>query len=324
MVKLRYFNKKNKFFHGIMFHHFHDTSNHIKSQGSITARQFEKILKLLNKKNIIKPSDLYKLKNKELPNNKVCITFDDCLKSQYDIALPILKKYKIKAFFFIYSNAIFGKINFHEIFRYFRQKYYKNFSKFYKEFYNEVKINYSQKKIEKFIQQNNKKINIWKKRFSFYSEEDIKFRFLRDRFLSQQDYKNIIIKFFKKKKFDYKNLPKKIIMSKKELRNLKYLGHEIGLHSHSHPTLLEKLPKYKQYLEYKENKKYLDSMGIRNIKSMSHPNGSYNTKTLKILKDLKIDIGFRQIMSDGQKKINNTNLEISRIDHSEIVRKYKI
>jgi len=164
----------------------------------------------------------------------------------------------------------------------------------------------------------------WEKRFSFYTNEDIKFRFLRDRFLSQKDYKNIIIKFFKKKKFDYKNLAKKIIMSKKELKNLKKLGHEIGLHSHSHPTLLEKLPHRKQYLEYNENKKFLNLIGIKNIQSMSHPNGSYNTKTLKILKNLKIKIGFRQIMKDEKNEVNNTNLEISRIDHAEIVKKYKI
>ena len=68
----------------------------------------------------------------------------------------------------------------------------------------------------------------------------------------------------------------------------------------------------------------LNSLGIKDIKSMSHPNGSYNTKTLKILKDLKIKIGFRQIMKDEKNKVNNTNLEISRIDHAEIVKKYKI
>lgn len=324
MVKLRYFNKKNNFFHGIMFHHFHDSKNHIKSQGSINAKQFEKILKLLNKKSIMNPSNLYNLKNKNLPNYKVCITFDDCLKSQYDIALPILEKYKIKAFFFIYSNAISGKINFHEIFRYFRQKYYKNFSIFYKEFKNEIVVIYSKNEIREFFVKNYKSMKKWEKRFSFYSQEDIKFRFLRDRFLSKKEYQNIMIKFFEKKKFDYKNLAKKLIMSKKELNIIKKLGHEIGLHSHTHPTHLEKLPKHQQYLEYKENKKFLNSIGIKKIKSMSHPNGSYNTETLKILKKLKIKIGFRQIMKDEKNRINSTNLELSRIDHAEIIKKHRL
>ena len=127
MSKANYFNGNNSFFHGLMFHHLHDKKNHKKSQGSITANQFEKILKVIKIQNIVNPISLKNSKKKILKTNKVCITFDDCLKSQIDIALPVLEKYKIKAFFFIYSNAIFGEINFHEIFRYFRQKYYKNF-----------------------------------------------------------------------------------------------------------------------------------------------------------------------------------------------------
>ena len=36
-----------------------------------------------------------------LSSNDICITFDDTLLSQYEVALPILEKYKIRAFFFI-------------------------------------------------------------------------------------------------------------------------------------------------------------------------------------------------------------------------------
>ena len=43
-------------------------------------------------------------------------------------------------------------------------------------------------------------MNEWKKNFSFYTEEDIKFRFLRDRFLNEKKYKKIMFIFFKKKK----------------------------------------------------------------------------------------------------------------------------
>ena len=151
MSKANYFNGNNSFFHGLMFHHLHDKKNHKKSQGSITANQFEKILKVIKIQNIVNPISLKNSKKKILKTNKVCITFDDCLKSQIDIALPVLEKYKIKAFFFIYSNAIFGEINFHEIFRYFRQKYYKNFSKFYKDFYKEVLKIYAESKISNFF-----------------------------------------------------------------------------------------------------------------------------------------------------------------------------
>ncbi len=61
------------------------------------------------------------------------------------------------------------------------------------------------------------------------------------------------------------------------------------------------------------------------IKFMSHPCGSYNNDTLKILKGIGIELGFKPIMTiepkKGMKKINNSFLEIARQDHAEIVKR---
>ena len=58
------------------------------------------------------------------------------------------------------------------------------------------------------------------------------------------------------------------------------------------------------------------------IKYMSHPCGSYNNNTLAILKELGIELGFKQIMTieteKNMKKINNSCLEIAREDHATI------
>ena len=124
---------KIKFPHGIMFHHFHDNINHFKGQGSISAHQFEKLIKFIGVNNIVHPlSFLDVLKNK---SKKVCFTFDDSLRCQHDIALPILNKYNIKAFFFLYTS-IFGKNYEHmEIYRFFRDNYFDDIDKFYKIFF---------------------------------------------------------------------------------------------------------------------------------------------------------------------------------------------
>lgn len=45
-----YFNKKNNFFHGIMFHHFHDDKLHTRSQGSISRDDLYKMIKFIGKK----------------------------------------------------------------------------------------------------------------------------------------------------------------------------------------------------------------------------------------------------------------------------------
>ena len=61
---------------------------------------------------------------------------------------------------------------------------------------------------------------------------------------------------------------------------------------------------------------------------MSHPCGDYNINTLKILKRMEIKIGFRQMMKKNNKfknfKINQSNFEIAREDHSNLVRKFQI
>ena len=58
---------------------------------------------------------------------------------------------------------------------------------------------------------------------------------------------------------------------------------------------------------------------------MSHPCGSYNNYTLEILKELGIELGFKQIMTiepeKGMKKVNNSFLEIARQNHTQIFKR---
>ena len=63
------------------------------------------------------------------------MSFDDALKSQYDIAIPILNEYGLDAFFFIYSSVFDENPSLLEIYSYFRNTYYENIEKFYIEFF---------------------------------------------------------------------------------------------------------------------------------------------------------------------------------------------
>ena len=62
---------------------------------------------------------------------------------------------------------------------------------------------------------------------------------------------------FDQKKFIPSKHYKKLFMNKSDILEIYNLGHTIGLHSHSHPTLMEELDKDEQYNEYKKNKKIL-------------------------------------------------------------------
>ena len=100
-----------------MFHHFHDAVHPV-GQGSISADEFEKILLFIGLENILPAQEwMRRYLNKENLQNKVCITFDDSLKCQYDIAKPILDKYDITAFFFVYTAVLKGSIEYLEVFR---------------------------------------------------------------------------------------------------------------------------------------------------------------------------------------------------------------
>jgi len=316
-----YFNKNNNFFHGIMFHHFHDDRIHAKSQGSIDRDDFYKMINFIGRNNIL-DADIFfeKLKNKKLKETEVCITFDDALKCQIDIALPVLEELKIKSFFFVYTSVFEEKPDNLEIFRYFRVNYFKDINEFYNSFYKVL-----DKDLKNFFDENNDKIRSTKDKFAFYSIEDIKFRLVRDNFLNKTKYEEIMFLMIKEKNLNYKETYKKLFFQKDDLKKLDNLGHLVGLHSHNHPTLLEKLNYDEQKNEYEKCLSSISNILDKTkneIKYMAHPCGSYNNDTLEILKELGVELGFKQIMTiepeKGIKKLNNSFLEIARQDHARI------
>ena len=319
-----YFTNNNNFFHGIMFHHFHDDGIHTKGQGSIDKDDFYKIINFIGRNNIL-DADIFfeKFKNKKLKEKEVCLTFDDAIKCQIDIALPVLEELKIKSYFFVYTSMFEEKPDNLEFFRYFRMNYFDNVDEFYNSFYLVL-----DKDLKTFFEDNNDKIKATKIKFPHYSIEDIKFRLVRDIFLTKSQYEETMLLMFNEKQFNYKDFFKKLFFQKDDLKTLDSLGHLVGLHSHNHPTLLEKLNYDEQKNEYEKCLSSISNILDKpknEIKYMSHPSGSYNNDTLEILKELRIELGFKQIMTiepeKGMKKVNNSFLEIARQDHAVIYKR---
>jgi len=193
--------------------------------------------------------------------------------------------------------------------------------KFYKNFYQ-----FLDRDLNPFFNLNNNKIKKLKIKFPNYSIEDIKFRLVRDIFLTKNEYEKIMFKMLKEKNVDYKNLFKQLFFQKDDLKILDKLGHLVGLHSHKHPTSIEKLSYDEQKSEYEKCQSLISTILKKpkdQIQCMSHPCGSYNNDTIEILKELQIKLGFKQIMTiepeKGMKKINNSSLEIARKNHCEIM-----
>ena len=316
-----YFTNRNNFFHGIMFHHFHDNKIHLKGQGSISKDEFYKLIKFIGREKILSSEDfLNRFKEKKLKEQDLCFTFDDALGCQHDIALPILEELNIKSFFFVNSSVFTENPDLLEVNRYFRLNYFKNVDEFYDNFF---KI--CEKNLSKYFIENNTKIAEQKKKFPFYSFNDIKFRLVRDNILNKNEYQNLMTKMFKQKNFDPKEFYNILFISKSNLIKIKELGHTIGLHGHTHPTYLEKLSHEDQLSLYLENLNSITNIlkcNKKDIVSMSHPCGSYNANTIKILQSLDIEIGFKPVMTldRNMKKVNNSKYEIARQDHAEIIK----
>ena len=307
-----------------MFHHFHDNKKHKKSEGSISKDNFYKIIKYIGKKNILNASEFFfRLNENKLKPNHVCITFDDALKSQVDIAIPVLQDLNIKCYYFVYSSIFTNKPDLLEVYRFFRNNFYKNNNEFYRQFYKILNI-----KLDYFFSSKRRIIIEKKNQFPFYTTEDIKFRLVKNFLLSNIKYKKIMNKLFEIKNFKPAKYFDNLFVNKKDIINIDSMGHTIGLHSHNHPTFIEGLSKEKQRIEYEKNRTILAKILKKNknfLFSMSHPCGSYNNNTLQILKGMNIKLGFKQMMkvdkSRGMKKINSSNLEIAREDHTTILKK---
>lgn len=307
--------RTNSYTHAVMFHHFHNEKHPI-GQGSLSATQFEDIIDwLLERYSLLNADEyLYKLKQKKLKSNDICLTFDDALLCQFEIAAPILKKRNIKAFFFVYSSPFIGNPDYLEIYRYFRTTEFKSMDIFYENFfertssiytndYELAKINYDSKK--------------YLKEFPFYTKNDKWFRYLRDNMLGKDRYEEIMLIIMNKKNFNPLVVMKKLWMSEGNISSLLKDGHTIGLHSYSHPTTLHLMDKKLQEKEYQKNYKHLSELLNINLFAMSHPCGNYNKNTLEILNAKKIEIGFRS--SNFIKNIKSS-LEIPREDHSIILK----
>ena len=272
---------------GILFHHFHGKNTFYKSPGSLSKKKFSYFLKKFRHQLLDAKDYLNDLENKK--NKSLCLTFDDGLKCQYKIALPILNKYKIKGFFFIFTDSLNKKKITTETIRFFRYKYFKNQDLFYKKFFHFVEL---KKKFQNSSLFNKKKILKIKNHSPYYSKNDIIFKIIRDEILTLEEYNSIIKSMIKEKKIDISILNQKIYLSENEIRNLSNNGHIIGLHTHKHNHKIHNYTYKEELKDYKTNKKFLEKIIKKKIDICSYPFGIFTSNTNDILRKLNIKYAF--------------------------------
>lgn len=276
--------------HGLLFHRFHQSGSKSPSQGSITEIEFDKILNYVGIERIKDSREwLARIERGGLENTDLCITFDDGLKCQIDIALPILDRYNIKAFWFIFSSVFEGGVDKNEIYNRFAVSEFNDFDSFVDSFLSQLSLPESIFADEPYLEY----YENTKAHHDFYSENDLKFRYVRSYFFSRDQFEHEMDKFLTKRKRSISEIADRLWMNNDDLRRLHQEGHVIGMHSYSHPYVLKNLQKDEQEAEYVKNLEHIATTINHPVSSMSHPLNSFGPETLDILTSLNVTCGFR-------------------------------
>ncbi len=292
--------------------------NTCRRRGSLSANDFSEMLDWLAERYNLIGAKAYveKFQNAELGDNDICLSFDDALLCQYDIALPILDEKGIDAFFFVYSSVFTGAPDHLEIFRYFRTNKFSDIDDFYHQFFE-----LTEAQADENLAQHRQVFedSSYLGAFPFYSENDRWFRYLRDQVLGPEKYEQMMFQLMNHKGFFPESVLADLWMSEDNLKDIASRGHLVGLHSFNHPTQMSKLSYQEQFDQYYKNLQHLNSI-VGDVISMSHPCGDYNDDTLQILDELGMKIGFRSSLSVPEIK---GKFEIPRDDHANVYREMK-
>lgn len=299
-----------------MFHHFRD-DDHPDGQGAILDRQLELIIKSIGRKRILAAEQWSDLVLKgELPNDAVCITLDDNLRCQYDVAWPVLRRHDISAFWFVYSGPLVGRQEKIEVYRYFRSVTYPDFDAFYIDFFKALTTLGTRELVDLRLKDFDHKKYL--SDFPFYTVRDKVFRYTRDWILSAEQYEATMSEMMRQNGFSADGLEKRLWMDDTCLRELSARGQTIGLHSHTHPTQMARLSKSAQEEEYKTNLETLEKILGTRPSCVSHPCNSYNQDTLDLLREMAITIGFRANLREPLYGL--PLLELPRNDHMNVLK----
>lgn len=280
---------------GIMFHHFHG-GDYSPSQGSITADDLDRLIAAVGRGKVVSAREwCRRLLNGSLAPDYACITFDDNLRCQYDIAFPVLRRHGIEAFWFVYTSVLQGEIARLEIYRHFRHNFFDSVESFYDAFFEFLSGGPYGRMVENALAGFYPEAYL--ANFPFYTRRDRIFRFVRDGVLKPERYFEVMDAMIAASGMDVATAGRKLWMTSENLKTLHAQGHVVGLHSHTHPTRMSELPADAREREYRRNAGVLADILGEWPTTISHPSNSYTKDTLRILSQMGVTVGFRANMA---------------------------
>lgn len=294
---------------GLMFHHFHDGARHPKGQGAISRDEFGALLDYYADRILNAHDWVNCLHDGSLSDNAVCLTFDDGLRCQFDIALPALEKRGLTAFWFPYTAPLADELDRLELYRYFRTVCFANIDEFYGSFEKTCRVSTYADDIAAGLACFDPQTYLAE--YPFYSDSDRRFRFVRDRILGADRFFQIMDKMIEATGFDCAEASRTLWMGVEELKHLDQTGHVIGLHSHTHPTNLTALEASRQDWEFATNTTWLKQLLNITPDCVSYPCGAYDQRLIAMLNKHGIRTGFQSRMGPS-----NGAMTVPRLDHA--------
>ena len=123
-----------------------------------------------------------------LKPGQTCITLDDALLCQHDIAAPVMEELGFLGFFFIYTSVLGDDPDPLEFYRDFRNTWFGDMEDFYAAFFGRVTVQFPtlhQTYLRSFPSD-------YLSQFRFYTENDRRFRFFRDHVAGPELYCEIM------------------------------------------------------------------------------------------------------------------------------------
>jgi len=298
-----------------MFHHFYD-QRHPRGQGAMSSADLESLIAHIGRDRIL-PARLWheKALAGALKPGDLCLTFDDNLRCQFDVALPVLRRFKLTAFWFIYTSVFRGCLERLELYRQLRTLHYATVDAFYDQFFAAIDAGPHAGMVRDRL--TGFEPADYLREFPFYTQRDRIFRFVRDEVLGQIRYFNTMDRMMHDAGVAPGDLARSLWMDENNLRELDREHHVIGLHSHTHPTRIGQLSAQDQRIEYAANQAILAEILGHKPTTMSHPCNSYSPATGPVLESLGIRLGFRANMAQA----GDSLLEQPREDHANLLKR---
>ena len=223
----------------------------------------------------------------KLPPRSICITFDDGYANNFDVALPILKAFKVPATVFIAPGFLNGGIMFNDI-------------------------------IIETIRRSGSLLDLSHIELGQYKLDNNQSRVTaidsiisRTKHLPFEKRNAAILQIAKQIRTD---LPTNLMMSDSQVKQLHQFGIEIGAHTMTHP-ILTSVDDTTAKSEILDSKLYLESLINGQISSFAYPNGKphrdYNASHVEIAKSCGFEIAVTT--SWGAAKMSSDHFQIPRI-----------